>query len=91
MVATDGVFLSICSDWATPSNLSMLAAASVQMEAYELGATAAPSTIQVFVNGTERNSGWHYDADDNTVVFDEGIPTEGDHVRVTYGGVASCD
>ncbi|MEC8192458.1 MAG: choice-of-anchor D domain-containing protein [Myxococcota bacterium] len=91
VVATDGVFLSICSDWATPSNLSMLAAASVQMEAYELGATAAPSTIQVFVNGTERNSGWHYDADDNTVVFDEGIPTEGDHVRVTYGGVASCD
>ena len=29
--------------------------------------------------------------DDNTVVFDEGIPMEGDHVRVTYGGVASCD
>lgn len=91
VMATDGVFLSICSDWATPSNLSMLAAASVQMEAYELGATAAPSTIKVYVNGTERLSGWHYDSDDNTVVFDEGIPEEGDNVRVTYGGVTSCD
>ena len=28
--ATGGVFLSICSDWAIPSNMSMLAAASVQ-------------------------------------------------------------
>ena len=69
----------------------MLAAASVQVEAYELGATAAPSTIKVYVNGTERLSGWHYDSDDNTVVFDEGIPEEGDNVRVTYGGVTSCD
>ena len=31
--ATGGVFLSICSDWAVPTNLSMLAAASVQQAA----------------------------------------------------------
>jgi len=91
VTATDGVFLSICDDWATPANLSMLAAASVQMAAYELGATPAESSIHVYVNGTERLTGWHYDGDDNTVVFDEGVPEEGDNVRVTYGGLTSCD
>jgi len=91
VMATDGVFLSICSDWATPTNLSMLAAASVQMAAFELDATPAPTTIHVYVNGTERLSGWHYDAGDNTVVFDEGVPEEGDTVRVTYGGLTVCD
>ncbi len=88
---TDGVYLSICSDWATPENLAMLAAASVQMAAFELSATPAPSSIRVWVNGTERLSGWHYDEDDNTVVFDEGIPEDDDVVRVTYGGISVCD
>jgi hypothetical protein len=91
VMATDGVFLSICSDWATPTNLSMLAAASVQVAAFELDATAAPTTIHVYVNETERLTGWHYDEPDNTVVFDEGIPEEGDTVRVTYGGLTVCD
>jgi len=91
VTATDGVFLSICSDWATPSNLSMLAAASVQMAAYELDETAVESTIHVYVNGTEHLTGWHFDAADNTVIFDEGVPSEGDTVRVTYGGLADCD
>jgi hypothetical protein len=91
VTATDGVFLSICSDWATPSNLSMLAAASVQMAAYELAETAVESTIHVYVNGTEHLTGWHFDAADNTVIFDEGVPSEGDLVRVTYGGVTDCD
>ena len=89
--ATEGVFLSICSDWASPSNLAMLAAASIQQAAFELSATPAPSTIHVYVNGTEREDNWHYDASDNTVVFDDGIPTEGDNVRIEYGGLADCD
>ena len=91
VMATDGVFLSICSDWATPTNLAMLAAASVQVAAFELDATPAPSTIHVYVNGTERLTGWHFDAPDNTVLFDEGIPVEGDTVRVTYAGLTVCD
>ena len=91
VTATDGVFLSICSDWATPSNLSMLAAASVQMAAYELAETAVESSIHVYVNGTEHLTGWHFDVADNTVIFDEGVPSEGDIVRVTYAGVTDCD
>jgi hypothetical protein len=89
--ATEGVFLSICSDWASPTNLAMLAAASIQQAAFELSATPAPTTIHVYVNGTERLNHWHYDAGDNTVVFDDGIPGEGDSVRITYGGLADCD
>ena len=91
VMGTDGVYLSICSDWATPANLAMLAAASVQMAAFELTATPAPSTIRVWVNGTERLTGWHYDEDDNTVVFDEGIPEDNDVVRINYGGMTVCD
>jgi hypothetical protein len=68
-----------------------LAAASVQVAAFELAATPAPSTIHVYVNGVERLTGWHYDEADNTVFFDEGIPDEGDTVRVTYGGFTVCD
>ncbi len=89
--ATEGVFLSICSEWASPTNLAMLAAASIQQAAFELSATPAPSTIHVYVNGTERLDNWHYDASDNTVVFDDGIPSEGDNVRIEYGGLADCD
>jgi len=89
--ATDGVFLSICSDWATPSNLSMLAEASVQRDTFELDAMGFASTVQVYVNGSERFSGWYFDEDDNAVVFEESIPAEGDVVRVTYGSVGTCD
>ena len=91
VMATEGVFLSICSDWATPTNLSMLAAASVQMAAFELDARPAPSTIRVWVNGTERFDGWRYNEGDNTVVFDEDIPQEEDVVKISYGGLTVCD
>jgi hypothetical protein len=91
VMATEGVFLSICSDWATPTNLSMLAAASVQMAAFELNATPAQATIRVWVNGTERLDGWRYNEGDNTVVFDEDIPQEEDVVKISYGGLTVCD
>jgi len=89
--ATGGVFLSICSDWAVPANLAMLAAASVQQAAFELGAPAAEPTIKVYVDETERTSGWHYDEGDNVVIFDTDIPEEGQEIRITYGGIAECE
>jgi hypothetical protein len=88
---TGGVFLSICSEWATPTNLSMLAAASIQQAAYELSATPDPGSINVFVDGNERLTGWFFDGPTNTVQFEEGIPEEGSHVRITYGGLTICD
>ena len=89
--ATGGVFLSICSDWAVPTNMAMLAAASVQQAAFELGAPAAESTIKVWVDGEERESGWHFNENDNMVIFDTDIPEENDRVRITYGGIAECE
>jgi hypothetical protein len=89
--ATSGVFLSICSDWAIPTNLSMLAAASVQQAAFELDSPAAESTIKVYLDGDERTSGWHFDEGDNVVIFDTDIPEEGQNIRITYGGIADCE
>lgn len=86
---TGGVFLSICSNWAT--SVEILADASVEQEDFELSRTPVPETIAVTVNGATR-TGWTYDAGGNRIVFDEAaIPAEGDVVRVTYAGLASCD
>lgn len=86
---TGGVFLSICSNWST--SVDALADASVEVADYELSRTPVPETIAVFVNGTRR-SDWIYDSGSNSIVFDaSGIPAEGDTVRVTYAGLASCD
>ena len=71
--------------------MSMLAAASVQQAAFELGAPAAETTIKVYVDGTERESGWHFDEGDNMVIFDEDVPEENDRIRITYGGLAECE
>jgi len=91
VASTGGVFLSICSDWANPANLSMLAAASVQQSAFELSATPVPDTVRVWVNGSERLNGWYFDGPANTVYFESGIPDEGDMIRISYGGLAVCD
>ena len=91
VTATGGIFLSICGDWSDPSTLSMLAAASVQQSAFELTASPVVDSVRVYVNGNERLSGWYYDGPTNTVFFEEGIPDEGDIIRITYGGLAVCD
>jgi hypothetical protein len=92
VAATGGVFLSICSNWASPSNLALLAEASVNQDTYVLTRTPVPATIEVFHNGTLRSaSDWTYDASANSVTFVANIPTEGDTVDITYGGAASCD
>ncbi|MEC7949187.1 MAG: hypothetical protein VX265_16580, partial [Myxococcota bacterium] len=90
--ATGGVFLSICSNWASPSNLAMLASASISQANYELTREAVGNTIEVYVNGQLRNpSTWTYDASSNSVILDEPIPEEGDEVQIDYAGAASCD
>jgi hypothetical protein len=90
--ATGGVFLSICSNWASPSNLALLASASISQANYELTREAVENTIEVYVNGALRNpSTWSYDAASNSVILDEPIPEEGDEVQIDYAGAASCD
>lgn len=88
---TGGVFISICQNWATKSNLGLLAEASVAQNRFPLSAAPVPSTIVVEHNGQVRTT-WTYESALNAVVFTEKPPTEGDHVEITYettGG--ACD
>ena len=90
--ATGGVFLSICSNWASPSNLALLASASISQANFELSRAAVGDTIEVYVNGALRNpSTWTFDASANVVTLADPVPEEGDEVQIDYGGQASCD
>lgn len=91
VAATGGVYLNICDNWATPTNMAMLAEASVYQDTYALARTPVPSTIWVEVNGSPRTTGWTYDAATNSVIFSSSIPTEGDQVDIHYSGNATCD
>jgi hypothetical protein len=88
---TDGVFLSICSNWASSANLELLAEASVIQDTYALDNEAIEETIEVQVNGTARNNGWYYDEESNSVVFETNAPAEGDSITITYAAPATCD
>lgn len=82
------------SNWASPSNLQLLAEASVISDQYDLGNPALEHTIQVFVNGFEvaySSGNWHYDSGANAVVFDQNPPQEGDTISITYAVPASCE
>ncbi len=92
VAATGGVFLSICSDWASPTNLALLAETSVSQDSFTLSRVPVPSTIAVTHNGAPRSaSDWSFQASDNSVRILTGVPGEGDTVDISYNGVASCD
>ncbi len=90
VTATSGEFLSICSDWASATNLERLASASIIQTDFELQNNPLPDTISVTVNGVEVTE-WTYDPSDNTVTLDTVSPTGGDAVEITYAGSATCD
>lgn len=86
---TGGLFLSICSNWAT--NVSALADASITETTFALSHTPDPSTITVDVNGAPAG-GWTYDSASNSVVFNDSNAAEGgDAIEVSYSALASCD
>ena len=88
---TGGEFLSICQNWATASNLGLLAAASVTQDRFQLSSTPILETIVVKVNGATRST-WEFHEASNSVVFTEKIPSEGDSVAISYEtSSGSCD
>jgi hypothetical protein len=89
VAATGGIFLDICSDWA--SNMEALALASAQLDTFALSNEPVKNTLVVTVNGQVVTEGWMYDAEQNAVVFTDGVPTSGDLVDIAYGGAAPCD
>jgi hypothetical protein len=90
VTSTGGEFLSICSDWASSTNLERLASASVFQTSFELQHTPIPSTIEVEVNGAVTTD-WVYDPATNTVSLTVLRPEGGDTVEISYGGQATCD
>jgi hypothetical protein len=82
--ATSGVYLSICSDWATPENMTRLALASALPSSYALSHSPIVDSLQVWINSTARTDAWSHDADSNSIVFVGPIPSMGDHIRVEY-------
>jgi hypothetical protein len=88
--ASGGVFLSICSDWATPANMALLADASVTRDTFQLSGTPVESTIVVEINGSNV-SDWMFDAGRNSVVILSNPPEGGDTVVISYDGTGACD
>ena len=89
---TSGVFLSICSNWASPANLQILAEASVISDSYPLDYDAIPDTIEVYVNGVPIIGTWEYDSSIQSVIFYEGMaPIEGDTIRIVYSIPDDCE
>ena len=89
--ATGGVLGSICEpDWS--SVLTSLAWITVNLaDTFELSLDAIESTIIVYVNGVVQASGWYYDANLNSVVFDPAyVPQDGDVVQIYYGYYGPC-
>jgi len=91
-VATDGLFLSICST-AFAANLTELAEQSAaSLNAFDLTLTPVPETIVVEVNGAPETQGWYYEPSGNAVVFDEdNIPEGGSIVEIDYVVMSDCD
>lgn len=88
---TGGEFLSICQNWATTTNLGLLAAASVTQDRFQLSSTPIESSIVVKVNGTKRST-WTYESASNAVVFTEKAPEGGDNIEISYETASgACD
>ncbi len=80
--AFGGTVLSICDDWA--SQVELLVDTTVQYDTFTLSRTPMEGTLEVFVNGDNRSSGWSHDETQNAVVFTEEIPVTGDNVEIFY-------
>jgi hypothetical protein len=86
---TFGVELDICdSSWG--NQVSQLAAASLtNLLNFPLSSTADPNALEVRVDGVPWTSGWHYDAGQNAVIFDQAIDS-GSEIEAEYGIRVAC-
>ncbi len=83
------MYLSICdTNWA--AHVEKLATASLSgMYDFALTQNPDPTSIQVWVNGAEWTSDWHYEPTTNEVRFD--VELGGGEVVVKYGVLVACD
>ena len=93
--ATGGVFMSICpTDWETEMQAFAegLVALTGLNTTFELADVPVESTLVVEVGGEPSESGWSYDAADNTVAFEDGVIVEqGVEIRISYAVTGDCE
>lgn len=82
---------SSANNWSSPSNLALLAEASVIPDKYDLDQPAVASTVEVYINGYFVQGNWHYDEAQQAVFFDSNPPGEGDSIEIHYAGMAECE
>lgn len=80
--ASRGTLLSICEDWYT--HVAELVDVAREQAVFALSQAPDTDTLIVSVNHSERTEGWTYQADINSIVFTEEIPSTGDLVEVYY-------
>ncbi len=91
-VATGGLFLSLCAtDWG--AQLTQLAEESAStLNNFELSEWPVPETIVVSIDSVQTVSGWDYEEDGNSVVFDnDSIPEGGAIIEISYAIQGDCD
>jgi len=74
--------VSICDNW--PDQLDTLADASIITDVFPLSRVPVIQTIEPWVNGAVRTSGWVYEADGNLIRFTVSPPSSGDLVDIFY-------
>ncbi len=83
---TGGVSESICApDWSgAMEDIALLGGVGGQ-DTFVLSHVPIDTSIRVFINGVEQNTGWSFDPYVNAVVFDPGhLPHSGDDIEIEY-------
>lgn len=92
VVATGGLFLSICAtDWG--DHLESLAEASADtLDTFMLTETPVEDTIVVSIDGVPTRLGWVYLSENNSVLFADGyVPEGGSTIEIEYAVMGTCD
>tara|TARA_R100001129_G_scaffold61388_2_gene41747 strand:+ start:3799 stop:5091 length:1293 start_codon:yes stop_codon:yes gene_type:complete len=89
-VMTGGNVLDICGSWG--NNLSTLANSNyIIQEVYPLTKTAAPGTVEVFLDGVPLSTGWYYDNGPNSVILeDKSLVTGPEIFQIMYDYIDDC-
>jgi len=92
VIETDGVFLSVCeTNW--DAHMEQLIAASIGGggDFFPLTGNPLESSIEVFIDDIRSSEGWEYDADLNSVIFEEDFyPDEGSEVTIDFIKATGC-
>lgn len=85
---TNGLFISICSNWTDPYYLQQLALTSTQIAEFELQSQPIETSIIVLLNGIQSNN-YTYNSTTNSVQITESI-TSSTSVSIQYQEKIEC-